>query len=192
MPVGSTSVTIYSTQNCVNTPAVLFALEEAGAIYTTARVEDGWFSKRFGIPGPGYEESAGEDRWMLVELVAILRHVARAHALGSLWPSPVRTQAEVDRWMEFLSRRLVRGAEQVQSGGDAAPLLALLGRLDAQIGSSAGWLLGDFTIADVAAIRLLPYRAHLSLATLPSLAAYFDRLVARPAYLRATERAATR
>jgi glutathione S-transferase len=184
------AVTIHSTANCVNTPAVLFALEEAGAIYSTVTVEDGWFSARFGIPGPGYEESAGDEKWMLVEVSAILRHVARAHAPGSLWPSEIRRQAEVDRWVDFLTRRIGRAAESMQSTGDPAPLLALLRHLEAQIAAhSSGWLVGEFSIADVTAARLLPFRAKLPLAMLPRLGAYLERLVARPAYARGNERA---
>jgi glutathione S-transferase len=189
MSVAQTAVTIHSTHNCVNTPAVLFALEEAGASYTTAKVPDGWFFARFGIPGPGYEESVDDDRWMLVETGAILRHVARAHAPGSLWPSAIRGQAEADRWLEFVGRRVVVAAEK--AGDDPGLLTALLGRLDGELGSSGGdWLLGSFTIVDAAAARLLPLRGRLPLDNLHTLASYLDRLAARPSLARARKRAA--
>ena len=127
---------------------------------------------------------------MLVEVSAILRHVARAHAPGSLWPSEIRRQADVDRWVDFLTRRIGRGVEMFQSSGDPAPLLALLGQLEKQIASQpSGWLLGDFTITDVTASRLVPFRPRLPLAMLPTLAAYLERIIARPAYARGTERA---
>jgi glutathione S-transferase len=160
-------ITIQSTAGCVNTPAVLLALREAGVTYQTEIVRDGWFTERFGIPGPAYVE----DDWTLVETSAILRHVARAHGAGTLWPAELRAQAEVDRWADFFARRISRA-----SGDD---LLALLRRLDAQL-EGRDWVTGAFTIADCFA--LLSMRRPLpSPAELPRVAAYLERVVRRSA-----------
>src|SRR5262245_50014463 len=110
-------IRIRSTRNCPNTPRVLVALEETNTPYDITAVEDGTFTAAYGIPGP--ELVDGE--LVVVELGAVIRHVARAYGAYTLWPATLAAQADVDRWYELV-RRIV-GA-----GAGAAPLLA---RLDA-------------------------------------------------------------
>src|SRR6185295_13311517 len=68
-------VHLRSTRNCPNTPRVRFALEEMGVPYELELVPDGTFTREYGIPGPELVE--GDAR--IVEVNAILRHVARRH-----------------------------------------------------------------------------------------------------------------
>ncbi|MDX2091263.1 MAG: glutathione S-transferase family protein [Kofleriaceae bacterium] len=178
-------ISIRSTQKCVNTPGVLFALEEAGVPYTRHSVPDGYFTERYGIPGPAYIEGEGETAWTLVEVSAIYRHIARAHGPGHLWPHELRAQAEVDRWIDFVSRRVSRAVEAVRTGGDPNDARALLARLETRFASGQEWMVGPFTVADCLATALRLGRPLLADGSFPHLVAYLDRLAARPAYARA-------
>jgi glutathione S-transferase len=165
---------VRSTTNCPNTPRVLVALEETGTPYEITAVPDGTFTALYGIPGP--ELTDGD--LVVVELGAVARHVARAYGAGTLWPSDLRGQAEVDRWYELM-RRLSAAVKE-----DARPLCE---RLDAQL-AGRDWLAGAFTLADCAFVAALPMRAKLPLAGLDRFTAYLDRLAARPSVVRGLAR----
>ncbi len=172
---------VRSTLNCTNTPRLLFVLEEAGVAYESAIAPDGYFTKTYGIPGPALEDEG----FVLVEIGALLRHAARRYAFGTLWPDELRRMAEVDRWIDFQSRRLSRAVEQ----GKQDAVLALLARLDHQL-EGKEFVLGDLTVADCAFAALIPRRATLPQGV-ANVRAYLDRLAARPAYRRAVERTPT-
>ena len=166
-----------STTNCPNTPRVLVALEDTSTPYAITPVPDGTFTARYGIPGP--ELTDGD--LVVVEIGAVIRHVARAYGAGTLWPADLRGQAEVDRWYELM-RRLSAAAG---AGADAAR--PLLERLDAQLAGN-DWLVGPFTMADCAFVAALPMRSKLPLDGVPRFAAYLERLAARPSVVRALAR----
>lgn len=168
---------IRSTTNCPNTPRVLVALEECGAPYDIAPVPDGTFSALYGIPGPDLTDGD----LVVVELGAVIRHVARAYGAGTLWPTDLRGQAEVDRWYELIRRVTAAAADNA-----AGPLLE---RLDTQL-ADRDWLCGDFTMADCGFVAFLPARARskLQLDAAPRFAAYLDRLAARPSVVRGLAR----
>jgi glutathione S-transferase len=158
-------IVLRSTRNCSNTPRVRFALDECDEPYRTEEIEDGVISARYGVPGPLLED--GE--LAVVEIGAILRHVARAYGGGRLLPKGLAQLAEMDRWIDFQGRRIARA---LGNPPELARLLAVLEqRLDGR-----DWILGDFTITDC---------AYLSLALAPPanppprVAAYLERLAAR-------------
>lgn len=166
-----------STVNCVNTPRILYALEEMGLPYEVDTVPDGTFSARYGIPGP---ELVDGDH-TVVEVSAIIRHVARRFGVGTLWPDDVFEQAEVDRWLDFQAVRLARSV----AARDLDTMGRLLDAFEHHI-ASRKWVLGDdFTVADIGFAPAMLKRDKFPLDRFPSIAAYFDRLGARPAWQRA-------
>lgn len=171
------TVTLRSTTNCVNTPRILYALEEMGVAYEIETVPDGTFSARYGIPGP---ELVDGDH-VLVEVSALVRHVARRFGAGTLWPAGVFEQAEVDRWLDFQAVRLARSVAAKDAGTMNTLLVALERHLDGR-----EWILGDrFTLADIGFVPAMVKREKFPLERFPAVAAYFDRLAARPAWARA-------
>lgn len=170
-------VHLRSTTGCVNTPRILYALEEMGVPYRVDTVPDGTFSARYGIPGP---ELVDGDR-IVVEVGAILRHVCRTYGAGTLWPSDRFDQAECDRWLDFQAIRVARAA----AARDLETLGTLLGAFERHI-SKRTWILGDaLSVADIGFVPAMLKRDKFPLETFPSIAAYFDRLAARPAWQRA-------
>jgi glutathione S-transferase len=167
-----------STRGCPVSIRGLLALEEAAVVYDTALVEDGVFRRRYGMAGPVLEEEGYE----AVGIAGVLRHVARVHGPGTLWPASPRGQAEADRWIE--THQAVARA----LAADAAAARPLLVILDAELGGRS-WMLGDFSIADCSAAALVTRRARLPLDGLGRLAGYLDRIAARPAWARAAARA---
>ena len=73
---------VHTTARCRNTPRLLFGLEEARLAYGLTVRDDGWFESTHGRPGPKLEDGP----LRLLEVNAILRHVARGHA-SRLWPA---------------------------------------------------------------------------------------------------------
>ena len=170
-------VYLRSTGGCVNTPRILFALEEMGVPYRIELVPDGTFALRYGIPGP---ELVDGER-VVVEVGAILRHVVRTYGAGTLWPTDRFDQAECDRWLDFQAIRIARAA----AARDLETLGLLLGAFERHI-SLRTWMLGDaFTVADCGFIPAMLKRDKFPLETYPAIAAYFDRLASRPAWQRA-------
>lgn len=167
---------VRSTRNCTNTPRLLFALEEAGVAYESAVADDGYFTKTYGVPGPALEDA----ELVLVEIGALLRHAGRAYGP---WPASLADQAQADRWIDFLHRRLGGAIRD----GNAASIRAHLEHLDVQLAGRA-YVLGDFTAVDCAFATLIGKRGKLPLDGLGHVAAYLDRLAARPAWARANAR----
>ncbi len=170
-------VHLRSTTGCVNTPRILFALEEMGVPYRIDLVPDGTFTAAHGIPGP----ELVEDDFIVIEVGAILRHVARRHGTGTLWPPDLRGQAEVDRWLDFQAVRVARAA----AARDVDALATLLGALERQVATQPWLLARGLTVADCGFVPTLLKRDRLPLARFPAVAAYLDRLAARPAWTRA-------
>jgi len=172
-------ITIRSTVNCVNTPRVLLALEELGVPYQVEVADDGFFNRTYGSPGPTFEDGG----LIVVEIGAVLRHVGRAYGL---WPAGLAEQAEIDRWMELQHRRLGTALWPELKADKAARLLALL---DARL-EGRDWLIGEFSIGDCSwSLYAQPsMRARLPIDGAPRVAAWLDRIAARPAWARAMER----
>lgn len=170
-------VQLRSTAGCVNTPRVLFVLEELGVPYQVEVVPDGTFTAIYGIPGPELIEDEGR----LVEVGALVRHLARRHGAGTLWPADLHGQAEVDRWLDFQAIRLARAA----ANRDLPTLDTLLGALERRTAAQPWMLTRGFTVADIGFAPAMVKRDKFPLHRYPAVAAYFDRLAARPAWARA-------
>jgi glutathione S-transferase len=174
-------ITVRTTKNCPNTPRILMCLEEFGLPYECVLVEDGTFSKTYGAPGP---EIIDGDVHVL-EPFAIGRHLVRREN-GKLWPTSLQHQADADRWLDFQGRRLSAAIK----AKDPAEIGHLLGLVDAQV-AKATWFLGeDFTMVDVMwSLFAHPQsKAMVPVDKYPALAAYTERIAARPAFTRGLER----
>ena len=173
-------ITVRTTKNCPNTPRILFAFEELGLPYECVLVEDGTFSNTYGSPGP--EIIDGDVH--AIEPSAILRHLVRRE--HKLWPTSLADQAQADRWIDFQTRRL----SSAFKAKDGPEIVRLLGFVEAHLAIHT-WFVGDFTIVDVvwSLLALPASRAALPLDKFPALAAYIERVAARPAYARGFERA---
>jgi glutathione S-transferase len=171
-------IRVRSTQDCSNTPRILFALEELGLPYELERVPDGTFSREWGSPGP----TLTDEEVVAIEPGAILRHLARR--AGKLWPVTLAEQAVADRWFEVLGRRVYHAVETK----NVAEVERLLGFVDAIVARTP-WLIGEtFSMVDIYYSWLAQpkMRAKLTfLAGKPAFAAYLDRIAARPAFQRA-------
>lgn len=158
----------------------MFALEELGLDYEIEAAPDGTFTSGWGSPGPTLQD----DDVLAIEPAAIVRHLARRS--GKLWPASLAAQAEGDRWIDFLQRRLVRALDK----GDPEKLALLLGFLDKQLAPGA-WLLGaELTIVDClyAYLDQTYARERIPFDRFPAIAAYAERLATRPAWIRANTR----
>ncbi len=158
----------------------MFALEELGLPYELEAVPDGTFYKNWGSPGPTLQD----DDVFVIEPAAILRHVARRS--GKLWPTSLVAQAEGDRWIDFLQRRLVRAFD----ANEPMKLANLLSFVDQKV-SPGAWILGaELTIVDC----LYAYlgqdfaKGRIPWDNVPALTAYVARLDAQPALIRANEK----
>lgn len=142
-----------------------------------------------------------EDGFVLWESNAILRYLAAGHAAGTpLWPEPLRERANIDRWMDWQQTTLgapmtvvfwglVRTAPEKQDWAAihaaAAKAGTLYGILD-RVLQGSDYIAGpDLTPADIAigvhAHRWFSFEG-VEKPMQPALRAWYDRLLARPAF----------
>ncbi len=195
---------IWGRANSSNVMKVVWGLEELGLPYE--RIDAGGAFGRTETPeyqamNPnGLVPTLEEDGFILWESNAILRYLATAHAPESpLWPREPRARGNVDRWMEWQQTTLNAPAGVIFLGlvrtrpedRDQAAIergIAAAGRvwgmLDRQLGRHPHVAGADFTLADI------PLGVHvhrwfsfdITRPDLPNLRAWYDRLLARPAY----------
>ena len=138
---------------------------------------------------------------VMFESAAIVRYLAARYGAGGLWPDDPRDRASLDVWAEWVKTTfgpaLLHGLfyplvrrdpalvppDVLRSGAlELAPLATMLAD---RIGAGP-WLAGStFTWADIMAGHLLfrYYELPFDRADLPGLRAYYDRLLARPAFV---------
>jgi len=140
-----------------------------------------------------------DGEFTLWESNSICRYLAARYGAGRLLPSEPMARAQVEQWMDWQAGELnnswrvafmalVRGQAHGADAVDASVALwnQRMQVLDAQLARTGAHVLGaDFTLADVvlglACVRW--QRAPIAHAELPAVAAYLDRLRARPAFL---------
>lgn len=136
----------------------------------------------------------------LFESQAILRYLAARHRAEALWPADPVARAPVDQWMEWAKVNFYpaltykvfwqlirttakeRNHARVAEGVDE---LKILMQIAEQQLAKHGWLACDrMTLADIAfGTHLFRYfTVPFDRADLPALAAYYEKLCARPAY----------
>lgn len=193
------SVTVHGRANSINVQKVLWLLDEIGQPYERKDV-----GGAFGYP-EGYEAlnpmklvpAVTVNGTAAFESNTILRLLARELGADSFYPQEPAMRARVEGWMDWQLAALTSPMRRifqktVRSKGEYTPadydeLVAAM-RVVADNLTEGGNLLGaDLTVADFA---IAPY-AHrwleLELADkpdLPALAAWRERLRARPAFVR--------
>ena len=142
-----------------------------------------------------------EDEFVLWESNAILRYLAAGHAAGTpLWPDALRARANIDRWMDWQHTvlgppmtvvfwGLVRTPAEKQDWPAIRGAAERLGRIYGILESALerhDYVAGpELTPADMAigvhAHRWFSFEG-VDKAELPRLRAWYDRLLARPAF----------
>jgi len=141
-----------------------------------------------------------DDGFVLWESNSIVRYLADRHGQGTLWPTSSQARADADRWMEwhstcawgtslrvaFFNLYRVAPEKRDQKAVDAAIAQAIqyFSLLDAHL-ADRRYVIGDtLTMGDVpigcAAHRFL--NMDFPRPPLPSLAAWYARLLERPGY----------
>ncbi len=194
---------IWGRISSINVQKVVVCANELGLAYE--RLEAGG---KFGVVGtpefqrlnPNAKIPVIEDgEFVLWESNAIVRYLARAHGAGTFWPKDPRVAADADRWMDWQATminpalgaafwQLIRvEPEQRDRAAIAASLAAtepLMAILDAHL-AGRRWMTGDdYTMGDIP----LACTAHrwfglpCDREPRPNVAAWLDRIRARPAY----------
>jgi len=101
---------IWGRTNSINVQKVLWCCSELNLKYN--RIDAGG---QFGVNDTpeylamnpnGLVPTIADDGLILWESHAIVRHLARKHGQGSLWPQDEKVAADADRWMEWYSTTL--------------------------------------------------------------------------------------
>ena len=188
-----------------NVMKILFLLDELGLPYE--RIDAGGAFGRTATPEYRAMQPAGlvpaleDGDFSLFESNAILRYLVNAHAPASpLYPAAPRARGTIDAWLDFqqtalgpphtvffigLVRTPPEQRDMAAIGRAVREAAALWTILDARI-ARLGWIAADhFSLADIAfGVHVhrwfgldLPGRPDL-----PHLRAWYDALLARPAY----------
>lgn len=191
-------IQVYGRRDSSNAAKVFWALDELSAPY--ALVERGG---RFGgTKTPEYLALNPHSKVPTLvdgdvvawESNAVLRYLGNRYAKGPIWPADAAGRAAIDRWMDWSATTLVPALGKVRTAmkapGDADAVAAALTAAGAhfmlldRIIADGGHIAGEaFTLADIAAGPAV-HRWFLIDAgmrpDLPGLAAYRERLAARP------------
>lgn len=181
-----------TTPRCLRTPVILFLLEELDAPCEIQLRDEGYFLARHHTQGPLLRDGDLE----VLELDAILRHLARTRSPGALMPSDPAEQAALDRWLDVQARlrgavaRLVRAGEAERPADAVAMATGCLDALEAALAGTDYLVAGRFGVADLQAVWLAGLgRAGLDAAAWPRVGAWSARVAARPAFARVMSRA---
>ncbi len=199
-------LTLWGRISSCNVQKAVWVLEELGLPYQ--RIDAG--GQFGGLDDPAYRAmnphgkvpTLRDGDTVVWESDAIIRYLAARYGDGGLWPADPAQRAAADQWLAWANATLyrdwidlfwmcVRTPEEDQDavGIEArrtrtAERLALLDRELAR----RPWLAGaDFSLADVGAGMTLYRWYHMPIERpkLPNLAAWYERLRARPAYVTA-------
>jgi len=199
---------IYGRANSINVMKVLWVAEEMGLAYDRIDV-GGEFG---GNDQPWYLAmnpnrvipTIDDGGFILWESNTIARYLASVHAPGTLWPTDPKQRGEAERWMDWQLSTIAEGMRILFWGWirtppekrDMATMEAarpatakLWQRLDAHL-ANRSFVAGDaLTVGDIPVgcmvhrWMVLPFQRD-DLPAMPHLKAWYDRLLARPAYAR--------
>jgi len=197
---------IWGRVNSVNVKKALWCIDELALPYE--RIEAGLHHGVVNTPeyrrmNPnGLVPTMDEDGFILWESHAIVRYLAAKYGKGVLWPMEEHTRAIANQWMDwaFTFQGSVRDAfwNLIRTPADKRDAQAIekarlksgeLARiLDAALADQM-YVAGAFSMGDIPIgcevqrwIRLPMERPHL-----PNLAAWFERLCARPAFKKSVD-----
>lgn len=193
---------IWGRVNSVNVKKALWAMEELRLPYQ--RIDAGM---QFGVNKTpeylkmnptGLVPTIDDDGFVLWESHSIVRYLAAKHGAGSLWPTDLEVRADADRWMDwaftFLNAfrpvfwglvRTPAESRDMNAIEEGRKKCAALLAIPEQGLAGKTYLAGSaFTMGDI------PLGCHVHLwmrlpierPQHPNLAAWFNRLCARPAF----------
>jgi glutathione S-transferase len=188
---------IWGRVNSVNVKKALWAAEELGLKYE--RIDAGM---HFGVTRtPEYRKMNPNSLVPTIEDEGFVRYLAAKHAAGTLWPTDLRVRADAERWMDwaFTFQNAMRDVfwglirtppekrdmKAIEAGAKRSAEL-LQGVLERNLEnrnyvSGASFTMGDIPIgAEVQRWMRVPIERP----RLPHVEAWFERLRARPAFLR--------
>jgi glutathione S-transferase len=199
-------LTVWGRTNSSNVMKVLWLLEELGLAYQ--RIDAGLAFGRTDTPGYramnplGLVPTLQDGDYSLFESNAIMRYLCAAHAPGTpFYPADARVRGTVEAWTDFQQTALtpvqspvfqavVRTPPERRDAATIAASVAAAARiwsvLDTALGQRA-WVAGEaLTIADVAFGPHVHrwFAMPIDRPDFLNLRGYYDRLLARPAYLR--------
>ena len=194
---------LWGRANSSNVMKVIWLLEELGLPYQRIDV-GGPFGRTKDADYVAMNPNSliptlDEDGFFLWESHAILRYLAAQNDALALWPAELRARANIDRWMDWLQttlgpamtpvfQGLIRTAPEQRNIGDIEAALATAGQawalLDAQLQRHDYVAGAEFSLADIpSGVHVHRWFAFpLAKPELPALRAWYDRLLARPAY----------
>jgi len=196
---------IWGRVNSVNVKKALWAAEELGLKYE--RIDAGM---QFGLTRtPEYRRmnpnslvpTIEDDGFVLWESHTIVRYLAAKHAAGTLWPTDPRVRADAERWMDWaftlqnamrdvfwgLIRTPLekRDAKAIEAGAKRSA--ELLGSVLEPALAGKDYLTGmSFTMGEIPLGCEVQrwMRVPIERPRLPNVEAWFERLRARPAFLK--------
>lgn len=197
-------LTIYGRDSSINVRKVLWACAELGIDYRREDWGIGFRSTRepsFLAMNPNAMVPVIEDDgFVLWESNSILRYLAAQYGDDTFYPAAPRERAGVDQWIDWQAADLNRAwsyafmalVRKSEAHGDARQLAAsiegwtgFMRVLEQQLDKTGAFVAGaGFTLADIP-IGLSVNRwfgTPFSHAELPAVAAYYDRLAARPGF----------
>ena len=196
---------IWGRVNSVNVKKALWVVEELGLKYE--RIDAGM---QFGLTRtPEYRRmnpnslvpTVEDDGFVLWESHTIVRYLAAKHAAGTLWPTDPRVRADAERWMDWaftlqnamrdvfwgLIRTPLekRDAKAIEAGAKRSA--ELLGSVLEPALAGKDYLTGmSFTMGEIPLGCEVQrwMRVPIERPRLPNVEAWFERLRARPAFLK--------
>ena len=197
-------ITVYGRATSSNVQTVMWTIAELGLEHERLDVGGGFggndTSEYLAMNPTGLVPTIRDGDLVMWESAAIVRYLGARYGNEAFWPADPARHAQLDMWAEWAKTSLypgliqqvftplVRTPAQHRDIEALARAVANLKRLalmlDARIGDGP-WLGGEaLCFADIIAGHQLYryYTLNFERADAPALAAYYGRLVARPAY----------
>ncbi len=198
-------LTVYGRANSSNVRKVLWTLDELGLDYERLDYGRGFEptdSPDYRAINPaGLVPALKDGDTVIGESNAIIRYLCRKTDAIHLLPTNHRKLAWIEQWMDWQASEMVRPFRILFMGGhlDMAPFNAaahldianseggkFMGILDEQLSRTKAYIAGNtFTAADLAAGVYVHrwFALDMERPDFPALAAYYDRLAERSAYM---------
>jgi len=200
------AITVWGRLSSINVQKVIWALEETGVAYEQINLG----GKFGGLDDPAYRAmnpngkvpTLRDGDLIVWESHAIVRYLAATYSAGGLWPTEAKARALADQWTDWTAttfqpawidvfwlfvRTPKADHDKVAIGKALAASFNAYGILDRRL-AEAPFLAGEaLTYADIVA-GVSMYRwmtMEIQRPELPNLAAWYQRLSARPAFQKA-------
>jgi glutathione S-transferase len=186
---------VWGRNTSANVQKVMWTVAELGLPHERVDVGGtfgGLDTPQFAMLNPNRQIPVIEDNGLtLWESAAILRHLARTHSAGGLYPTGARQLALADQWIDIISAVFIGLIFTPAVSRNTAAVDASIARagerltiLDAHL-ADRPYILGDrLTVADIPAGGLMYRYFTLPIArpNLPNVEAWYARLTEREAY----------